>query len=273
MTERPYVSPSQLDMFCRCGEQYRRRYLEKEIIPPGIAALKGTGFHRGAETNMRQKLESHVDLPPSQIVEAAVAGFEAQLAGGVQLSDEEVAVGMRKVVADAKDDVAEMALVHAQDQAPDYQPVLVEERVTIALPGPRDLLGIIDLVDSHHRVVDFKTSGKKKAQSEVDNSVQLTVYAAAYQRLTGHIPSEVRLDTVVRTKTRCDRQVLSSQRTGADFNALANRINVIVQAIEAGSFTPAAPGSWCCSPKWCGYWSECPFVNSERRDAAERSGE
>jgi hypothetical protein len=68
--------------------------------------------------------------------------------------------------------------------------------------------------------------------------------------------------------------VVSSSRGSADFAALAARINVITHAIEAGIFTPAAPGSWCCSSKWCGYYLDgCPYVNSERIAAAERSGD
>ena len=33
-----HLSVSQLGMFQRCGEQWRRRYLDEEVIPPGIAA-------------------------------------------------------------------------------------------------------------------------------------------------------------------------------------------------------------------------------------------
>ena len=43
--EKPYLSPSQMGMYCRCGEQYRRRYIEKEIIPPGFALIKGGSVH------------------------------------------------------------------------------------------------------------------------------------------------------------------------------------------------------------------------------------
>jgi hypothetical protein len=52
-------------MFQRCGEQYRRRYLENEIIPPGISARIGSGVHKAAEINFRAKIqtgEDRVDL-------------------------------------------------------------------------------------------------------------------------------------------------------------------------------------------------------------------
>jgi hypothetical protein len=198
-------------------------------------------------------------------VEAAVAAFDESVHGGYVLSDEEMSRGPSVVIGEAKDDLANLATVHAKHQAPDYQPVLVEQSVRIELPSaPRDLLGIIDLADDKGRVIDFKTAGKKKSQADADDSVQLTVYAAAYQRLTGAPPSELRLDSVVQTKTKTDRQVVSTDRGPDDFNALANRINVVTSSIESGSFPPATPGAWWCGPRFCGYHATCPFVNSNR---------
>lgn len=267
---KPHLSPSQLDMYCRCGEAYRRRYIEGDKIPPAIAMLKGTGVHAGAKVNMQQKIASHVDLPAKDIIDAAVAAFDAETHGGYSLLPEEAAMGAAKVIGEAQDAVATLAEVHAKHQAPDYQPVLVEELIRIELPGPRDLLGIIDLADDQKRVIDFKTGAKSKTQADVDNSVQLTTYAVAYHAKFGEPPAEVRLDTAVQTKTKAYRDVKSSTRDVADINALGNRINAVEAAIAAGIFTPAAPGSWNCSPKWCGYFNAgCPYVNSERRAKSE----
>ena len=267
--KKPHLSATQLEMYCRCPESYRRRYLEGEVIPPGIALLKGSGFHKGAEVNMRQKIETHRDLPVSDVVDASVAAFEEATAGEYILSEEEESRGATVVVADAKDDLAAMATVHATDQAPDYQPVAVEKRVLIELPeAPRDLLGIIDLVDDQDRVVDFKTAGRKKSQGEADVSTQLTVYAAAFTREHGAPPAELRLDCVVQTKRTTSRQVVATTRDSDDFSALAARINAVTQAIAAGSFPPALPGTWWCSDRFCGYWRTCPFVNAKRKALA-----
>lgn len=259
---KPYLSPSQLETYCRCPEQYRRRYIEGEIIPPGIAILKGKGFHVGAETNMRQKIDSHEDLPASEIVDAAVSGFETEAAGGYLLTADE----SESDVGQAKDSLAAMAECHAEQQAPDYQPVLVEQRVRIELPGARDLLGIVDLADDLGRVTDFKTAGRKKRQEDADTSVQLTTYAAAYHAVRGEPPKSLRLDSVVQTRAgKTYRDLLETQRSEPDLIALANRINAIASGVEAGNFPPTTPGAWWCSPRWCGYWATCSYVNSERQ--------
>lgn len=268
--EKPHVSNSQLSMYWRCPEQYRRRYMEKEILPPGIALLTGGAIHSGAEVNFRQKIESHQDLAEADIVGASVAAFETATTGGYALSDEELLRGATVVLGEAKDQTAKLAEVHAQQQAPDYQPVAVEQSTRILLPNAsRDLLAITDLRDDQRRVVDIKTAGRKKPQSEVDGSIQLTIYAAAYQIDCGEPPSEVRLDTLIKTK-KPGRQVLSSIRDRTDFQVLINRINATLAAIEAGNFPPCSPDAWQCSSRWCGYARTCPYINSERFEAAGR---
>lgn len=264
-----HLSPTQIDTYCRCPEAYRRRYVEGEKIPPGIALLKGKGFHAGAETNMRQKIDSHEDLPASDIVDASVASFEAEMQGGFALSTDEAFRGAKVVLGEAKDSLVSLAKAHAEQQAPEYQPVMVEERVEIELTPERSLVGVIDLADDKGRVVDFKTAGKSKSQSEADASIQLTTYAAAYHVHQGEPPSLVQLDVLVSGKKGVKRQVLESRRGVADFTALANRINAVAAAIDAGIFPPAPPGAWQCSPRWCGYWNSCAYINSERAALAE----
>ncbi len=119
MTEKPHLSATQLEMYWRCPEQYRRRYIEHEVVPPGISALTGRAIHRGAETNFRQKIESHADLPAKDIVEAAVAGFDVDVLGGYMLSADEASRGVAIVLGEAKDQTAQLADVHAREQAPD----------------------------------------------------------------------------------------------------------------------------------------------------------
>lgn len=267
---KPHISQTQLESYCRCPEAYRRRYLEKEIIPPGIAAIKGTSMHHSAAVNFRQKIDTREDIPVSEFKELAAESFETAVHGGFVLSEEDQQRSVGIVLGEAKDQAVAMAEFHATSQAPEYQPILVEKSVRIVLPNSsRDLLGIIDLADDSDRVVDFKTSGKRKSQGDADSSVQLTVYAASFMAVTGRQPKEVRLDTIVQTSKAIDRDVLSSERGPADYSALAHRLDVVTTAIDSGSFPPATPGAWWCSDKWCGYWRTCRFVNSERRLASE----
>jgi hypothetical protein len=174
--KKPHLSSTQYDMLTRCGVQYERRYLRGEIVPPGIAMLVGSGVHVGAETNFRQKIESREDLPATDIIDAAVQGFKLRSADGFMLTDEEAARSPSVVIGEATDLVAKLAEVHARAQAPEYQPVAVEEYVRLPLAeASHDLVGVIDLVSDRREVIDFKTASRKPSPGDADTSTQLTI--------------------------------------------------------------------------------------------------
>lgn len=275
MTERassygrkPHISPSQLDMYLRCGEQWRRRYVLKEVIPPGIALIKGGAVHKAAEVNFGQKIESHEDLPVATLCEAAAEHVDATVSkDGLFLAPDDPPMDV--ALGQAKDSAVSMTKVFAGAIAPRIQPALVERFVTIPLPAhSHDLLGRLDCATDHDEVIDLKTSGKRKSQDDVDRSDQLTFYDAAFQYETGRPCKGVRLEVVVETKTPT-AQTLRRVRGARDREILLAKINTMLAGVAAGVFLPAAPGSWCCSPRYCGYAMTCPFFDSERKAAAE----
>lgn len=260
---KPHISASQMEMYARCPEAYRRRYVEGEKIPPGMAAHIGSGVHAGAEVNFRQKVESREDLPVSDIVDAAVQGFKTRVqVDGYMLDEDEKSIGHRTVIADATDLTADLARLHAKTQAVSYQPVECERTTLIVLPdASRDLITVTDLRDDGGRVVDFKTASRAPSQDDCDSSLQLTAYAAAFAVDNGgRYPAEVRLDVLTKTKTPA-RKMFSAQRTIDDIESLAHRIDATVRAIDAGIFPPTSPANWACSAKWCGYFQTCRFAS------------
>lgn len=290
---KPYISPSQIDKYLRCGESYRRHYVENERFPPVLAMLKGTGMHGAAHVNFAQKIESHEDLPLPQIIEAAVAAFDAELQkSGVQLRDEETALGKATLpngqpgeylaIGKARDEVKKLATGFATMQAPHYQPIATELKVRIPVKrGPRDILGVLDLVATidgqpGNRVRDFKNSARKKSQLDAAESTQLTTYGAAHQVHFGEPAVDVGLDVLIlredtpKKKGGVERQELVDTRDTDDFKALANTLNAVEAGITAGIFLPSlqSKSAWWCSDKFCPYHASCPFVNAKRVNAA-----
>lgn len=272
--KKPYLSPSQIEMYRRCGWSWKMRYIDKLKIPPGIAMLKGRAVHVGAEHNWKQKIESHEDMKRGHIQQAAAAAFEGSKKGGYELTEEEKSIGHSKVLGEALDRTVIMSGAFADKIAPQYQPTLVEQSFKIEIPAaPYDISGRVDMVDDQNRIPDLKTSGKKKQQSEADQSIQLTTYAAGIRIKTGKPVTAVGLDVLVDTKTPQVQQLVS-KRERRDFEILVNQVNAVTAGIQAGVFLPAAPGSWWCSNRFCGYFNAgCPFVNSERKAAAEKNGD
>lgn len=263
---KPHISPSQISTFTKCGEQYRRRYIEKEIIPPGVAMIRGIALHKGAEHNFKPKIESRVDLPKSQIQEIVAASFDKKIAAeGVHLNKDEKEIGKAKVLGASKDDAVAMAGVFSDDLAPTIQPIAVEKKIRIVLKkSTHDLLGVIDVIDDEFFVRDLKSAAKAKNQAEVDRDFQFGFYPIIARAFYGKEVAGVKIDTIVKTKTKVYLQTLTTDRDADDFEAIINRTNFAIDAINAGNFFPAFTGAWWCAPKWCGYYSTCPYVNGKK---------
>jgi len=267
--QKPHISPSAMDMYFRCGEQYRRRYIENEKIPPAVALLKGRAVHKAAEVNYREKMKTGEDLPEATLLEAAGEEFESTYrAEGLFLSPEEESIGSKKVLGEAMDSSIRLTSLFRHGVAPRVDPAIIEQFIRVELPKhSHDLLGRIDVVDKSAKIRDLKTSTRRKPQSEIDSSDQMTFYHVAYERLTGKPAAGVVLDVLV-DKATPEVQTLEANRGDKDRAILANRLNAMLNGIKAGVFLPATPGHWCCSPRFCGYWPTCPFVNAERTAAA-----
>lgn len=266
--EKPHISPTQLGMYNRCGQQYNFRYIQGLKVPPGMALLKGSAVHSGAEFNFSQKIESGEDAPLNDMRDAAITAFNLRKADGYELSAEETSIGHDKVLGATTDSTIKLIDIFATFIAPRIQPVLVEEKMRVVLPNSEfDLLSIVDVVTSDGWIIDLKTGKRKKPVTEVDRSDQLSWLAMAYQRLYEKRAKGVALEVMVDTGKTCSHQRLESTRDEADYQVLLNKINTMAKAVKAGIFSPAEPGAWCCDPRYCGYAADCPYYSGRGHGA------
>lgn len=259
--EVEHLSPSQLGMFLRCGEQYRRRYLEGEKVAPGLALIKGSAVDGGVSHNYAQKIESRQDLELDDVLDATATAWRAKIKeDGVELTPEERAAGRKKVFGQQKDSAIRMTALFQKEIAPKVQPVFVQEKIVMKAREDLELWGILDLATEDGYVVDVKTSKKKKSAGDVEGSDQLSWYAAAYRARTGRLPKGVRFDVVVDTGKNLSTQQIGTVRTIDHLHALNARVGSLLTAREKGVFAPAPEGAWWCSRKFCGYFPTCAYV-------------
>lgn len=274
---KKHLSASSIGTYSRCGEAWRRRYVEGDIVAPTAALAQGKAFHHAAAINMKQKIDTKTDMTVDDAQD--VATDNARL----ELEDSDVTERDKSLVVDK---VALMAAGHIELQAPTVMPIEVEKQFRIETNLSRDFIGYIDVVGNvldgdkfgDHKinqpvVVDWKTSKKSPNKFDAVESIQLTGYAATEMADRGITEIGVRLDHIILTPKgkQAKRRVLDSTRDGQDVKALAHRLVQINQAIDADVYPPAPVGSWQCSPKWCGYFNSCKYVNSARREAAEKN--
>ena len=265
-----HASPSQVGMYLRCGEQYRRRYVQGERRPPGLAMLRGTGVHGGAAHRNGVKMDSGEETTKDDLVDVAVAYFDAgvEKAGEVDLTDEERRQGLEKAVGAARDETASLAGGYSDLVAPlIVQPIAVEEKVTIDLSIGVQLLGYIDLVhevEGETILEDLKTGKKVFSQDDVDADRQLAWYAMSWRHRTGDYPEQTGIRTLRSLKKGPKSDLITSVKGDADTAALLATIDAVLRGISAGSFPPALHGTWWCSRKWCGWFDSCKYIASRR---------
>jgi hypothetical protein len=263
--KRPYLSMTQLDMLSKCGEQYRRRYVDKEIIPPGVAAVVGKATDRSVNQNLEHKIATKELLPIEAVADTARDGLNQEWQSGVILGDEEVGRGVKAVKGEAVDKAVRLSVLHAKQTAPTLEPTHVQRKWTVEISGyPMDLFGFIDVQEGTNSVRDTKTAGKTPNGNVADQSDQLTGYALAVRVLDGKAPEKVVLDYLIDNKTPVAKS-FESTRDGDDFAALLHRVEVAIVALEKGVFIPARQTDWWCSPKWCGFHGSCRYVRQPKQ--------
>lgn len=261
------VSQSEINTFEKCGQKDAFR---KGGIPslPGTAALRGTSVHAAANYNHQQKITSGRDLPVEELVEVAASTFtERRHTEGVMLTPDEVKVGLKPSLARGRMSAMDLTRVYHERVAPGLQPRFSEKRIAASIGDGVILRGQIDVLTVEHDHHDLKTTGGSFSQATADESHQATVYDLLIRAETGTRPRSHTFD-VLNAKT-LKHTPMRTVRDENDIRVLVNRINAMIATRKAGVVSPAPLGAWWCSPTWCGYWTICPFVNSERKAAAE----
>lgn len=260
--KRKHISWSQLSMFTRCGEQYRRRYVCGEVRPPSVAMIVGSATHASIEKHMISKLPNNIPISLAEAKDTAHDSLNERWDQGVGLTEFE-GKNQLLVRGESADMAVALAELHYTDLAPFIQPAHVERPWRIAVrDAGYDVIGYIDIQETTGRLRDTKTSSRTPKQEKADSSDQLTMYALASKALDGKIPT-LTLDTLVKLKRKPKAVVLDTARSQADLDVLLRRIAVFLTALRKGVFPPASRDDWVCSRRWCGYYDSCPYVNGK----------
>jgi hypothetical protein len=258
------IHQSTLATISRCGMQAYYLYIEGIRSAPGVAALTGTATHKAVERNLREKMRSGNLLPVEEVRQAACEAVLDGWQGEVLLSDEEQGKSRDTLVGETIDRAVKLAELHAANAAPRIDPTACEQVFRLETKGRIALEGTVDVVEGNKGVLrDTKTSGKAYAADAAANSIQKDFYALMAEK-SGLQVREFKLDVLVGSARKLNYQEVSSQ-TPTDHEPLLRRIDAAVRVFDSGAFMPADPTDWCCSPKWCGYWSRCPYGERRRR--------
>jgi len=257
------ITQSMLGMFLRCPHQFERRYLWGEIIPPGIAARRGSATHKAAQINHEQKLHSHEDFPVDVLQDAPRDEYVRLVKEHGVFIPKDQLTEKDRLLAGGLDAATRLTKLYRESLAPVIQPVLVEERLELDAGLDLPLAGTIDVLTADHWLLDLKTADKSKVTKDADYSLQLTFYAGLVAHHTGQWPKKVSLEILVNNKEP-KLQSLPTTRGPEHWSNLLLRIKLMMNQIHTGLFSPCDPGAWICSPQWCGYFWTCTYSVKRR---------
>jgi len=264
-----YLSISQINKYLGCGEAYRLHYIEGKKSAPNVLMIKGSAFHKAAETNNLQKKKSKKDLSVEELQDIASFDLDSRFDKDITFKKDEVNQGVSATKGKAKDSLmSAIPVLHANTK--DVMPIETEAEFNIQIPGiKKPLKAIIDCITDDGRVIDYKVTGKAKTQAMTDGDLQLSAYALIYYANYGEFP-KLQFHNYVSKSTvkKGDETMFNLTETTHDKNSilpLINTMKAVENSIEKGIFLPAPSGSWQCSPNACSYYSECKYVNGKPR--------
>lgn len=301
MSEEIRLSVSALNDYLKCGERFRRRRIENDWRPFGLAAHIGTAAHEVARLMHRRQIEAKatMNLPNlsfHDMDEGSSQGVRDVLEATV-MSDEESrdqAATLFDVVIDekgwepnedekanpdaargrAKDAAVDHAVFYSRKVSRKINPLSIERMVEVrpkveASDVQVVLKGIIDMIDGSalgEEVVDRKTSAKTPREGEEHGDLQMSFYAALRLAETKSLPPQLRKEYTVRTPAKGLMSAITrtTSRTKQDVKEMLGRVEQTAKGIRAGVFMPADPSQWWCQRKFCEFYLDCKYTVGRR---------
>lgn len=253
------ISPSQFDMYRRCPRQYKYRYIDGIIAPPGVAMARGTAVHSGAEATHQHTIDHGKPLDVEAAVQEVAESFEKSI--------ERVKFEEGEVPGKEKDRAIHNFRVYYAQAVPLIHPVAAEKTFAKKI-GTVPVRGVIDLIDQVpdipdvradpdqppaliEVVSDLKVTGRIWPDQKLEQAPQLTFYAIVEDT------PRVRIDFLLDQKSGTRYEPKRTLRTVNAKRLLVEDLEEVVHLIKKGIFPRCDPTGWNCTNRFCGYYAEC----------------
>ena len=268
---KEYLSHSQIELYKKCPKAYEYKYVLGEDSTPVTAMIQGKSIHAALEANYKQKITSKKDIKVDEVLDTFSKDYDEHI---VETEDK---------TAKEKGAIKDLSVAYLKEYqkeiAPRIQPAKVEEAIRVKLSSTLEIIGFIDLIQELKKpvdippefsdkkeellasknlkkaIVDHKVTSRKKAQTDADTSLQLSIYSMATD-----IPV-VRFDALLPDKGNASpghgyNQTVSF-RTKEDIDFDKGVIISIAEAISSGNFPKLGKGTWLCTKKFCPHYDKC----------------
>ena len=245
MTEDKILDLSRIgiESYLSCALQYWYGRVAKLQVPRNYNLVYGTALHRAVEEFYRYKLRGKL-LSLEKLLQILA---DAWVSEGFLTAEHE-----RSLLAKAK---RVMADFYEREKNKKLKGVEVEK--SFKFSQDRVIVrGRIDYLEMGNQVkiLDFKSTediDETKGLERVKNSIQLKIYALAYEKQTGKMPDEIGIYFLG------NGQISTIPTTQAYLDDAVNAVRVTAAGIRVGNFT-ANPKEGAFTCKYCSFNRICP---------------
>lgn len=249
----PLITQSFLNMFADCAYAAVRRYVNGEILPPGVAALQGTATDAAVTLGCHSVIKTGIDASISDKMEMAAVTFDSR--------KEEHDIQPEDNLGLLKDQTIGLVKLHHREVAPKLLPISTQESIVLKRDN-YDLAGTIDIVEKDHRLADTKTSRIRYPDDAVQTKLQPALYATLYDEKYKTESQSFRFDVLVKNRLPIYQKVeakVSKESKMLLHYTILSTIQELQIGLKTGIYRLAAPGHWRCQAKWCAYLNNgCP---------------
>lgn len=257
---KDHLSTTSRRMWLRCGRQYWYRYVEGQKVPPDSNLTLGIATHGSLGWSFAEQVAT--DRHPK--TDRILAHFAARLPETIRELQEMAGDEMLRKAGDTDarmlDDGTAMLRLYDTEIGRTLRPERVEAEATVPVSagtgGKFKILVKVDLRAAGGRLVDYKTTRKRKPEGEATWDSQLTAEQLVEQAARRPVKS-LELHVLGRRKSgEAFLQLLKSRpRTEEAKRELLGSFADVATAVRAGIFPKTdqlmQTCSWCGFKKWC----------------------
>jgi hypothetical protein len=187
-----HISFTQLNMLLRCGEQYRRRYILKQVIPPSGSLMRGRCCHKAEEKNFQNKITQGEFLCADEVKQAFAQEWSENEGQIGWQEDELEGNSPKKASGMAKDSGIRLIEVFHREQLVNCNPVAIEQEFKVEFEGGyAPMIGRLDRIDEGGVIAEMKFVKKSPVSGDILTDPQLTCYSIGYKMLYSQEPKKL----------------------------------------------------------------------------------
>ena len=241
-SKRIILSYYQIDDYDTCPLKYKYAHILKVPVMQHHSVVYGKALHDAIQEYHKMKLNGR-DVREEDLIRVLEKSWVSE--GFLTRDHEELRLEAGREA---------LRRFYADQETNGIVPVFIEKEFSFPLRNNR-IIGRwdrIDILNGKTFIIDYKSSqvkNQKDADSKAKESLQLSIYALAYNEIHGFVPDEVRLYFIE------SGRIGRAKKNKSDLDAVKEKIFTAAKGIRARNYT-ATPSYMVC--KYCVFNEICP---------------